>query len=1105
MNKTKPVQSTLQTAKNLARGALSILRQDGLGTKTVGRGVEKTPAWVSRQVATGRLNKAIETARKGLSQSDLRQFNSWLEARLPVLDSDANRIGVRLSSLGILPKELLAQGLDTELSASIERLKGRKDDILHFAQKAKIIADEIGKGHFPEALAALTESLKIYGHSFWYIESLIAVTKMSEGIEKSKKLAETLSIGGSGHQKFLFYYFGVRNEPAQSALRFRSNVKKVIDDSILTSSLKTYLKYRLYRSLESRAISLADVLAYEQNNSLIDLFFTIVKVSNLILSQKRAFPQKVIYQAERVQVELCDAIAAISICINKNSSGTEQHLMLAVQVLNLLFDNQEATGPNCEDFQAISAVASQLSTRGDQLQSDEASKAFINMSWLPVADAIGEVQEIPSLPELLILNEADRNSTPFLSQLHNALIFSNENSYSDTAKKSIRKIRRVDAFQKEGKLNDLVSYISRDLADEKDGNIEDALIVIYADALLKNDQLMECVSVCAKAGRINDRLLPLLPFGDLFVGKRWNSIRIFGPSLDLAIALSHASRVIQDGKLKTFKRFSTEELLVSFSCMTVDELIPKLALKYEHDEVAYFGYHVCDIPTIELLPGMGESKTVRYARVRLLRQLAELHTNRKMSYLTEAQALDDALQVDDGLSVLDDSKVHVDEEAVIDYICAEYPADFQRYKKLVESGIGRSESLTDILKNLDSPSARLFQIPKNDADDLLVQLINNIMHRFLYDPASGLDIIIGRRIRHNTISSELRGYLEKCDLIGTIHLGKYQPSPSINKISLTLDGKRRKMLFAANARFSESIDQLVALLRDQYFNVKSKSKPRGVFELNVHPVLFAVLRVAAQVCDDLQQFARECIDTFWLFLSFKLDVVSKDIEAECKKNLKVTFQKFSAELASQKADLLQISAVQRAAEELQRRAVDIASWISVPKVRLESKTHSLSKTIDIAVAVVAGQVPGFDPKVSRNISTDIKLDNRGFALVSDALYVAMGNIAQHSGKKINNEITVGIDMDSNNSMLIFEIVNDVAPSARKPEKIQKMDLIRSKIQRRTVADGARKNKHSGLFKLAAIVHQSEKAEISFGFIGKERFYLKFSLLYVPLNTEEFNS
>lgn len=1102
MNKSKPVQSTLKTVKNIARGALSVLRQDGVAARTTGRGVERTPVWISRQVATSRLNKAIATARKELSSGDLREFNSWLEASLPVLDSDANRMGVPLPSLGMLPADLLAQGLDVELRSCIERLKGRADDIVLFAKEAKAVADEIGKGNLKEALLTLTDNLQNHGHSFWYIESIIAVTKMAEGIEKAKRLADTLSIGGSGHQKFLFYYFGVRNEPAQSALRFRSNVKKVVDESKLTQSLKTYLKFRLYSSLESRAASLADVLAYEQNTSLTDLFLTVIKISNLILSQKRAFSKKVIYQAERAQSELHEAIEAISLCVDQNTHGTEQHRQLAVQVLNLLFDNREAMTATCEDVQAVSAVAAQLSTRGDQLQTDEASKAFINMSWLPVANAIGEIQDIPNLPQLLVRHDISSNSTPFLSQLYNALLFADENLYSEKARPAVRQFRYVNDLQVKGDLAKLVSYISNELQNEKNGNVEDALVVIYADALFKDDALIKCVSVCAKAGRINERLLPLLPFEDLFVGKRWHAIRIFGPSLDLAIALSHASRTIQDGKLKTFKRFATEELMVKHSCMTVDELIPKLAQQYDHEEVSYFGYHVCDIPTIELLPGMGESKSVRYTRVRLLNQLAELDTDRKMAYLTEAQALDDALQVDDGLSVLDDSKVHVDEEAVVDFVCAEYPADFQRYKKLIESGIGRADSLVDILKNIDSPSARIFQIPKNDADDLLVQLINNIMQRFLYDPACGLDIIIGRRIRHNTISSELRGYLEKCDLIGTIHLGKYQPSLSMNKMALSLDAKQRKMLFAANARFSESIDQLVALLRDQYFNVKSRSKPRGVFELTVHPVLFTILRVAAQVCEDLEQFTRECIDTFWLFLSFKLDVISKDVEAECRKNLKLTFQKFSAELVSQKADLSQISAVQRAAEELQRRAVTISSWISVPKVRLESKTHSLSKTIDISVAVVSGQVPGFDPKVSRTINTDINLDNRGFALVSDALYVVMGNIAQHSGKRVGNEIVVTIDLDGDNSMLVFEITNDVAPSARKPEKLQKLEAIRSKIQRRIFADGARRNKHSGLFKLAAIVHQSEKADIKFGFIGKDKFNVKFSLSYIPLNMEE---
>ncbi|MDO9421073.1 MAG: hypothetical protein Q7T66_10450 [Herminiimonas sp.] len=1099
MRHIKAHPKKLNDAKNLARGALASLQP---AVKTLKRRgdvapIERTSIWDVQQTRTHRLNKAIESARSGLTKADVEKFNKWLDSIIPSLDLDSGGLGVHLPSLGMLPQELLTSGLDKELEASIRRLKTCIPEIISFSKVAKRIAENVGRRQYSDALSTLEEVKNSEGYSFWYVESKLALTRLNCGVEKLKSEVEKLSIGGQGHQRFFFYYFGVRNEPAQSSLRFRSSVKKVIDDSKLSNSLKSYLKFRLYGWIEPRSDVLAEIIAYEQSTTLVDLFFTFTKVCNLVLSQSRHFSGRTVDLAKEGLTLLAEAIKSFALKTSGTEPKCDEISDLAFNVLNYFFQSPEQGSISCEDVQAVSAVAAQLSTRGNELQADEASKAFINMSWLPVANAIGEIQNIPTLPELVLFNDPAVLATPFLIGLHTKLTSKNTDPFSKDAVQALRKFWRIYELRNEQRIEELVEFLRVELKTGVGGDVEDALTILYADALFQTGELQECVSICAAAGQTNERLLPLLPFSDLFIGKRWVKVRTFGPSVELAIALTHACKVIDDEKLRTFKRFATEELLTKHSCLTIDELIPKLATDIDHEVVAYFGYNVCDIATIELLPGMGESRHVRRVRVSLLRHLAALHTNRAVLFETEAQSLEDALQVDDGLSVLDDSKVHVDEEAVVNYISTEYQADFQRYKKLVASGIGQAESLNDILKYIDTPSARIFQIPKNDADDLLVQLTNNILQRFLYDPASGLDIIIGRRIRHNTISSELRGVLEKDDLIGTIHHGIYQPAGTVMRACSQMNAKQKKIVFAANARFSESIDQLVAVLRDHYFNVKSRTKPRGVFELSINSVLIALVRSAAQTCTHLEQFTRECISSFWMFLSFKLEVTRPDIEAEILRILRLSFQKFSLELTTQGVDITVISTVQRAAEELERRAITIASWVGVPKLLLETQYHELRKTIDIAVAVVSGQVPGFKPIVEPCIKTDIALDSRGFAIVSDALYVAVDNVAQHSGKKMDNKISFLIDFDRERSLLTFDITSETAPSARKPDKLQRFQSIKADIQRKTFVDGARRNKHSGLYKLAALVHQSKNTNLSFDFIQKDKFNLQFELSYVP--------
>lgn len=1101
MSKASQTRS-LNRAKNLARGALASLKGGVYAVHGKGDAppIKRKSAWDARQTSMFILNSSLSKARSGLSGSDLEEFNAWLGSLQSKLDMQANSIGTPLAALGILPTELSSTDLNQELFEAVRRLVLEKDQLIDFANRARSIADSIESNNFSNALDKVKRAGTDFGYSFWYVENYLALTALTSGVDRLKEEVVNISIQARGYQRFIFHSFGVRNEPAQSAARFRSTTRKTISQSKFSEPLKTYLSYRLCAQLELNVSAMASALAYEQTTTLIDLFFTLIRVCTIITTQKRYFSEAVVAAAEiaLASLEGIDSDDLQSFC--RLPSGKIKEL--AVDAITLLFQNEIDEDDAKAGSAPARAIASQLLTRGSQLASDEASKTFLNFSWLPIALSLGEIQKFPSLSELLLETSDTSFPSPLLFELRQLVTRRSQAQFPEPTNTALKTLWRLYELRSTGSNNDILVYLRERINSPASGPEIEVLQVLYAHALYDADDRKACVDVCADAGRANEHLLPFLPLAGLFVGKRWTELNRLGPSVNLAIAISHACKIIEEDKLRTFKRYAVEELLAHHHGVSISGLIPKLAEGIAHETVAYFGYYVCDIATLELLPGVNESRLAQRTRAQVLECLAALNSQRAVIFETEAQTINDALQVDDGLSVLDDSKVHVDEEAVVNYVVSEYRADFQRYKQLVASGVGVAESITDILKNLDEPTARIFQIPKNDADDLLVQLTNNILQRFLYDPAAGLDIIIGRRIRHNTISSELRGVLEKDELIGIIHNGRYEPAPAFIRFCGSMAVNQRKNVYGANARFSKAIDQIVALLRDHYFNVRSRTKPRGVFDLSINSVLFALVRSAAQTCNTLDQFARECIDSFWMFLSFRLETYRTDVESEVRKQLRLAYQKFLLELSSQHVAPQLFSTVQRSAEELERRATTIASWIGVPKVRLEFRSYALDKTVDIAIAVVSGQIPGFKPIVTKKIYTQIELDSRGFSIVSDALYVAIDNIAQHSGMRSGNQVNVEIDFDSERSVLTFMIECDVTAAARKGDKTARLQAIKQDIQRKTFVEGARKNKHSGLYKLAALVYQSKKTTFSADFCLKNRFCVCFELEYIPLSTSE---
>jgi hypothetical protein len=1099
----------LSQVKNLVRGALANLRASN--TPDAHR-----DTWKQDQLIQQQINMAVAKAKCKLSKKQFYEFEKWVTELIKEQSRSLSRLGVHITSLGLLPSELKPQDLVTELQLSIEHLTRRQPELLVFANDVSVIAKAIALRDWLAAIAVLENVQKRDGYSYWAIELELALKQATEGVEALKLQVNLMSISTLGLNKFLLYFFGVRNEPAQTSSRFRANIKKRVEDSDISWEMQIYTKFRLYGGLEPVSSNLAAILAFEQLTTTIDLLFTLTKVTRLILGQESAFSSETITAARKATDFLESIISILGInneglhseefgivTLKETTFNLKQISHQALQTALQPCDNWSKIEDMCEFI--VQGLASQLSTRSDGIKAEELAKFLLNFSWLPIAIEIGEINSIKLIPKLFTsdhIRDLSRNKA-ITSANESLLSIIHSMASDDGALIEFIPLLNAARERKKGKLNEAIQILSNSATLASNEVAQDIYTVILANYLYENSDMQKCLQRCAMAGIENDRLTSMLPLAEMFQGVKWSTLKKYATSVDLAISLDHYLRVIDDRKVRTFKRYAVEELIKSQNGCSVIDLPDALLLAGEEIiKVEYLSYYVCDIVTLELLPEMGDSRRVLITRSKLLNRLANLHTKKELDYLHESSVIEENLQVNDGLLVLDDSKVYVDEQAILNYVNQEMSADFQRYLKLVAGGIGVSDSLSEVLKNFKNLSSRTFQIPKNDADDLLAEIVSSILERFLFDPASGLDIIIGRRIRHGTIASEIRGFLESADLIGQKpHAGaKYDAPVRISKVSKKLDAKRARFLNAAFSRFSESIDQLIALLRDEYFHVRSKSKPRGIFDIQVSTIVLSLARSIAQTCQTIDQFSKECIEIYWLSLSLLTDASRPNIETEIKKTLNSIFSKLLTELKSLNiSDHELIPCLLQSSEELQRRAASIASWIRVPKNSVEGATYTIQRVVDVAVAMVTGQRPGFQPNVTSKVPENFELDAHGLSLVVDTLYIALDNICQHSGKKIGNNTSIEIQFNKESSLLSFSITNEVAASSRSSEKDARLNTTRSDIHKRAYGVRARLDRGSGLSKLAAMVMQSDKTSISFDYIDKDKFQLKYELVYVGLS------
>lgn len=1111
MKKKKTLNSKYVQFQNRIRGAISKLK----GSSKPG---SPSTAWAKERAAYAEFNSVLAEARAHLEAQRFKSFEQWSTALLQLQHQNARRLGVALTVLGYIPTNIESSDLASELAQTTNRLYESIGELSGFVCELDGLAEAITNCDWDGAIKATEAICERHGYSYWAIETLLGLVQQARGADAVKAKISELAIGTSGANKFFLYGFGVRNEPSQAVSRFRLNFRKRIEELDVSAAFKAYCRYRLCGDLDPVSAKLAGLLSCENLTTLIDLFFSSLDVMRLIRTHQSAFSTLEVEGAERLYATL--ASLDVMEKIPGENGGEVAPAARERERSKVLFELairsvREAVAPSIEANVPIGSlgflirgIASQISTRDDGVAAEELSKYVLSFRWHPSSISVGNVSAIPALPNLF--NESALTRTQIVSGVIDALkILAFENWTKDgravLADEDFTLMLEAMAADKGGRREECAALLERAASGGTSPIVQDAASVLLAKHYCSQDDLSACVRVCARAGMANRKLIPFLPLAELFQSAKWFAISRYSSGVDLAIALDHYLRVIDERKIKTYKRYAIAEVIGRVAASDVSQLPSLLVADGESlDFVEYFSYNVCDIASLELLPGVNGSRDVWSLRSNLLRNLANLHTSHELAYLTEAGEIDNGLEVDDGLFVLDDSKVYVDEQAVKRAIDSELDADFQRYLKLVKGGSGVATPLPELLKSFNNPSAELFQIPKSDADDLLIELVSTTLNKFLFDPASGLDIIVGRRIRHGTISSELRGVLETRNLIGhRLRAGSsYEPPACVNGYLGRLDPKQRKVVVSAFGRFSEAIDQIVATYRDEIFHVRSKSKPRGIFELQVSSILLALARTYAQSCSTISQFSKECIELFWFLLGTRLDAVRPNIERDLKKAIQQCFARLTSELRS--LGVFQdefFFHLQQAADELQRRASAISGWIRVPKASSEGRRYTMDRAVDFALAVIKGQRSGFEPALKSDLPPDLALDTHGLSIVCDALYIALDNIAQHSGIKRGGGVSLQVRFMPDESLVSFAIENELANGVRSAELEAKLLALRSDIQRRKFGERARLDKGSGLSKLAALVMQNEKTKMAFSINEKGWFSLKFDLIYISLDDQ----
>lgn len=270
--------------RNRVRGALAAFKKLPFGEKAEQR-------WTSEQRAVGVLNRALNDARRMLPSAELRAFEAWADAFMKA-QLQAQAIGTSPSLLGVLPTKPAPVTLASALSSAHAELMRARAPLTRYAKAAATAASAISSAKWGEAAEQINQITAEFGHSYWSIETEIALQKSLGLPDSVKAKIQQYSAGAAGLNRFYFYHFGLRGESSQSSTRFRALIVKRLSESKLEKLVRVYALYRTTGIPPESDDEMSAVLSFDQLTTRIDLLHTAIKVAgSLVLTERNQLPE----------------------------------------------------------------------------------------------------------------------------------------------------------------------------------------------------------------------------------------------------------------------------------------------------------------------------------------------------------------------------------------------------------------------------------------------------------------------------------------------------------------------------------------------------------------------------------------------------------------------------------------------------------------------------------------------------------------------------------------------------------------------------------------------------------------------------------------------
>lgn len=547
-----------------------------------------------------------------------------------------------------------------------------------------------------------------------------------------------------------------------------------------------------------------------------------------------------------------------------------------------------------------------------------------------------------------------------------------------------------------------------------------------------------CIELFVKSFFQNNHIIEKVETSELLKRISSNRFRNVGRSINLPIFYT----IVNADDVETHIAFE----LFNSSCGVEkpSELLDQFD-QFDESSIMYFLEHCCTAKVLMHSTFIENSKERLEERLAIANFIkSKSHKNKNIE--EEIKSIQNILVIQQGLIDLDESKIYVNEQGIIDEELQDLEAVYERFQ--VISGIAGDNKLLylkggELVTYTSSEDTEVEKVEYsgNPVFEIYTELFDAIKDKFL-NSQYGIVAYLSTRIRHGVLIGELRPIFETHNLITLKEGGSsnYRRNYTWDMVYDTYSYEQKEQLQILLADFSSNVDGLIFDLIKKHLQVyRAGSNDDGWFNYDFEKNELWYHSVIATVSShNFEEFVNQVFAILWNRTDENLEKIRDKIENEVLNKFNSFFNNLELNLINQfgqHSTQKLIKSIKDCSTEVQTVMQKISRWFR--RSEIKASDFKLGELAQIIAEYTNKSSPFKSLNMTVNCKSDPPIKGEYKTHFADLIRIFLENIIKHSTEDAVNipcELVTTIDDGNNLEMIISNLIT-------KEESVEALETV----------------------------------------------------------------